>query len=205
MTETDHLTESRGVGPLPPADLADPPPAAQRNWGWIVALGVVLILGGVAAALMPALASIAVEAMVGAVFAVGGVCQVIHAVRTEGWRARAWALVSGALYLLGAALLVLNPLAGLMALTLVMATLFLLDGGLRIAMGLKMRPEKGWGWIAVGGVASAILGALIVALFPGISLTILGLLVAVGLIFEGWGYVFLGLAAKRAQDRGGAA
>ncbi|GMG80919.1 HdeD family acid-resistance protein [Paralimibaculum aggregatum] len=187
-----------GITPVAVIDLRDPPEAVRRNWGWLMAVGIALILGGTAAAAMPMLASVAAELTVGVVFAVAGVCQLVQALRTGGWSASAWCLISALAYLVGAALLLLNPLAGLMALTVVMAVVFLFDGGLRLAMGLKLRPERGWGWITAGGVGSVLLGAIIVLGLPGSSLTLLGVLIAISLIFEGWGFVFIALAARRA-------
>ncbi len=185
------------LAPVPRADLQDPPEALRRNWGWLLALGIALLIGGAAAVLLPVAASIAVELAVGVAMLVGGAIQLVQAVRCEGWRARALALLAGALYLVGGALLLINPLAGLVALTLVMLTVFIVDGGFRIAMALRMRPERGWGWVLTGGVLSALLGAGGVLLFPGISLTLLGIIAGVSLIFEGWSFVFVALAARR--------
>lgn len=196
----------RGGLVLDPADLRDPPEPVCRNWGWLIAIGAVLILGGIVAAAMPVAASIAIEIAVGLVMLIGGIMEVVHAFRTEGWRARGWAILSGAVYLIGGGLLLLNPLVGLVALTLLIVAILTVDGAFRVALGVRMRPERGWGWMVAGGVTTLALAGLIFLLFPGISLTLLGILVAVSLIFEGWSFVFLGVAARRAAkaaERGG--
>jgi uncharacterized membrane protein HdeD (DUF308 family) len=201
MTDLTGRNDGRGrpgLGPLPDGSLDTPPEPLQRNWGWLLALGAALILGGIVALVMPFLASVAIEIAIGAVMLAAGGLQVVQVFRCEGWRARSWAGLSALLYLAGGVLLLLNPLAGLVALTLVIAAIFLVDGFTRLVMGVRMRPERGWGWITAGGALSAALGVAIMLLFPGISLTLLGILVGVSFILEGWSFAFLALAARRA-------
>lgn len=195
MSDTTQTRPS--FGRLDPAELAVPNAVLQRNWGWLLALGIALIVGGTAALVMPFFASAAILYAIAAAMAVGGAFQIVQAFRCEGWKGRGLATLSAILYLAGAVLIALNPLAGLLAIALVIGALFLVDGGFRIAMGLRMRPEEGWGWITLGGVLSAALGVLIALAWPAISLTIVGILAGISFIFEGWGFVFIALAARR--------
>jgi len=197
MTDRPLHDRGRGLGPLGPEDLTDPPEVLRRNWGWLMALGVVLIIGGLAALLLPFFASVAVTGLIAGVFAVAGLVQFFHGFRVSGWRAQAWSAVSGAIYLGGAALIFLNPLSGMVALTVLVAAVFLVDGAVRIAMGIRLRPERGWGWVAAGGVAAALFGGAVIAFMPAISLSLLGIMAGVSLTLEGWGCVFLALAARR--------
>lgn len=187
-----------GMGPLGPDSLEEPPEIIRRNWGWLLALGIVLVIGGLAALLLPFLASVAVLGIIGAVFAVAGLLQFIHGFRVTGWKAQAWSALSGAIYLGGAVLLFLEPLAGLMALSVLVVAIFLIDGVVRIVMGLRMRPQRGWGWVMTGGLASALFAGVVLAFMPQISLTLLGVLAAVSLTLEGWACVFLALKARGA-------
>lgn len=203
MSDTADRTPTKpGLGPLPKDALADPAASLQRAWGWLLALGILLILGGTAAFLAPVAASIAVELVVGAVMLVSGGLQLWQTLGCADWRGRAWSVVSGLVYLVGGVLLLANPLAGVVALTIVMIATLMVDGIFRIALGFRMRPERGWGWIAFGGALTVALAGLLLALFgPELSLTLIGLFVAVSLIVEGWGVVFLAVAARRAARR----
>lgn len=194
---SDRIPTLRRLGP---GDLIDPPACLTRNWGWLLALGIVLVLGGIAAIAAPFLASIAVEGAVGAMMLIGGVLQGVHVWRAGGWRARLWSGVLAAVYLAGGGLLFLNPLAGLVALTLVLLSVLLVDGIARIVFGLRLRPERGWGWMTASGAVSTGLAAVLFLLFPAISLTALGTLAGVALIFEGWSFLFLALAARAGRD-----
>jgi len=199
---TSHRDPVRNLmTPLTDDELVAPSEGARRNWGWMLALGIFLILGGLAALLLPFTATIAVTAAIGVIFFVGAVLQFIHVFRAGDWGARLWSGVSALVYLAGGVLLLLNPLAGMVALTVVAVAVFLIDGIVRIAMAVRMRPERGWGWVLTGGIGSAALAGLILALMPEISLTLLGVLAGVSLILEGWGCTFFALTAREAHRK----
>ncbi len=187
-----------GLGPVRRGALVPPADALHRAWGWLLALGIMLLIGGTAALLMPFLASVTVSAIVGATLLVCGAVQVLHVFSAPGWRAGVWSGLAGALYLIGGGVILADPLAGLVALTLVMIVVFFGQGVVRLVLGLRMRPEQGWGWLAAGGALSAALAVGLFLLFPGVSQSLLGILLGVSLIFEGWGVVFVALAARRA-------
>lgn len=181
-------------------DAARPTEAMKRNWGWMLAIGIVLILTGLLAFALPVVASIAVEAMIGAAFLISGVMQGVHAVRAEGWRARAISIASALLYVVGAGLLLLNPLAGLVALTLVMLSVIAADGVMRVVIGARMRPEKGWGWMIASGVVSVLLAIALFLMFPAVSLTLLGVLLGISFVIEGAAFTAAALAARRTAN-----
>jgi len=187
-----------GLGPVAAAELCDSPEGLRRCWRWLLATGIALVIGGTAAIAMPFIASVAIEAAAGVIMLAGGALQLVQLVSVEEWRAKLWAGLSGLLYIVGGVLLLMNPLAGLIALTLMLAAIFIVDGATRVMLGVKMRPEHGWGWMAAGGLISVGLGLAIVAMAPGISLTLLGLLAGVSFIFEGWSFIFLARALRKA-------
>ena len=171
----------------------------RRNWALMLVLGILLILGGVAAIILPVAASLAVTIAVGAAMLVGGGFKAAHAFRCGGWRCRGWSIASAVLYVIGGLLLLFNPLAGMVSLTLLMIVLIGADGVLRMAMAFRMRPDRGWGWLLAGGIAGLAIAIGMVVLLPWISLTALGIMAGLALIFEGWGFVYLALAARRGE------
>jgi uncharacterized membrane protein HdeD (DUF308 family) len=54
-------------------------------------------------------------------------------------------------------LIILHPIAGTMALGLILAIYFLLDGFAGVAAAREMRPRRGWGWLMFNGVLSLLL------------------------------------------------
>lgn len=168
----------------------------RRNWWLMLVIGILLILGGIGAIVLPVWASLAVTITVGFAMGIAGIAKLIHAFRCRGWRGWAWHVVSGLLYLAGGALLLFDPLAGMVSLTIVMIALIATDSILRIFMALRIRPDRGWGWMLIGGIVGLAIAAAMAAFLPWLSLTLLGVFAGVALIFEGWGFIWFALAAR---------
>lgn len=183
--------------PLPTTPAPRVTEALRRNWWLMLILGILLILGGIAAIVLPVIASLAVAIAVGAALIVGGVFKFVHAVSCGGWRCRGWAMLSAALYVIGGVLLLFKPLVGMISLTMLMIALIGADGVLRSIVAFRMRPEPGWGWMLAGGIAGVLLALAMMIALPWIGLTALGLLAGIALIFEGWGFVAVALASRR--------
>jgi len=169
----------------------------DMGWKGLGTLGVVMVIGGFLAFLNPFAASLAAEAVAGTAFLIAGAMQLVFAVR-DGSKTRGDRWLSGALgvaLILFAVSLVLNPLAGLVTLTALVALFFTVMGALRVALAWHMRPARGWGWLMAGGAMSLVLAALIVLSLPGGALGLLGLFLGIDLTVGG--AVTLGLAWHR--------
>src|SRR6056297_3426065 len=100
---------------------------APVDWRWMLALGIIMLLGGGLAFLNPFIASLTVEAIAGAAFLVAGAVQAWMAFSdaSEDGTARLLNGLLGAALIVLAVLLLANPLAGLVTLTVTVAALFL--------------------------------------------------------------------------------
>ena len=58
----------------------------RRNWGWFVALGVVLTVMGVVGLLFSGALSVVTVIFVGWMFLIGGALEVGHAIFRKGWQ-----------------------------------------------------------------------------------------------------------------------
>ncbi|HYZ25291.1 MAG TPA: HdeD family acid-resistance protein [Geminicoccaceae bacterium] len=170
--------------------------ALSRNWGWLLALGILMIILGVLAIGAPAVATIAVQFALGWILVVGGIAEGIHAFMAQGWRGFLFELLSAVLYLVVGILLLVNPVGGALALTVVLAVFLIVEGIFKIVMALRVRDHSGWGWLLASGILSLILGVLIWAEWPYSGLWVIGLLVGIQLLFTGWALVMLALAAR---------
>ena len=173
------------------------------DWGWkgLLALGLLMLVGGILAFLNPFAASLTVEALAGAVFLAAGIMELWWAVTERQQEPSDRLLMGGlgAMLMLLAVLLLLNPLAGLVTLTFAVALMFVVMGALRMAMAWRMRPVTGWGWIMASGVMSLALAALILLALPEAALGLLGIFLGVDLVMAG--SVTLALAwARRTGD-----
>lgn len=173
----------------------------SEKWGWFLALGIGLILAGIAAIAFPFLSTIAAKVMLGWLFLIGGVLMIIHAFQAPAWSGFLWELLIGVLYLVVGGYLAFFPLTGLLTLAIVLAALFIAEGIFEIVMAYRVSPHEGWVWLLLSGIAAIAVGVLIALGLPGSATWALGLLVGINLLFSGWSYVFLALAGRREHDK----
>jgi uncharacterized membrane protein HdeD (DUF308 family) len=171
--------------------------AFRRSANWVVAFGLALILIGTLAILAPLATGVAIETMVGALFILGGIAELVYATRAAAFGAGPLAAVSGILSLICGLLMVLHPILGLQFLTLLLAGYFLIDGITRIVLAARLRDLPGWGWMLFDGVVTVALAVLIFAEWPISGSWAIGLLVGINLLLTGWAILAAGLAAKR--------
>ena len=169
---------------------------ARRNLALFLALGVLLILGGLASLAAPFVTTLATNVVVGTLFLVLGGFQVAQSFADRGWSGFALHLFGGVLYALAGLVLWLNPLAGALALTVVLAALFVADGALKLLSALRVRPARGWRWLLGSGLLSLVIGAALWAELPGSAAWAIGVLVGLALMMSGWTFIVLALAAR---------
>jgi uncharacterized membrane protein HdeD (DUF308 family) len=153
--------------------------------GWQVVWGVLLILSGVLAVLMPGIAALATALIFAWLLIFGGAFEIVYAVQTRSRNGFGWKLASGILTLaLGIAILIV-PLAGVASLALMVGA-FLFAGGItRTMLAFRMKPQSGWGWILFDGLLSIAVAILIAVGWPQSSLAFIGLLTGFSLIATG--------------------
>jgi uncharacterized membrane protein HdeD (DUF308 family) len=187
--------------PLPPAVdalLGD----LKKNWGWLLALGIAFVVLGTVGIGAAAAFTVATVMLFGVLLLLGAASQVAQALRAKGWKASMPHLLIAVLYLVGGMIMVLDPVGASGALTLLIAGVLIAAGIMRIISSLQMRGSPGWGFLLAGGVASVVLGFLVVSGWPASGLWFIGLMVALELIFSGWAYIFIALAIRRAAQGG---
>jgi len=167
--------------------------------GWHVVWGILLIVAGVLAVLMPGIAALATALVFGWLLVMSGVFEIVYAIQTRGHDGFGWKLASGILTLLLGLAIVIVPLAGVASLALLVGA-FLFAGGItRTMLSFRLRPRSGWGWVLFDGLLSIGLALLIVAGWPTSSLAFIGLLTGFTLISTGVWRIMLRHASTRAE------
>jgi uncharacterized membrane protein HdeD (DUF308 family) len=175
--------------------------AITGKWGWFVALGIgELILGGIASVNLMA-ASLASVLVIGATMAVAGIFQIVHAFSMHGLRGFLFWLLAGIVYAVAGAIILYDPALASFTLSLVVCVFLVAAGAMRIWAGFHMRPAPGWRWIVAAGVLTVCVGIILAAAWPGIGLWLLGAMLVVDLVFQGWGLIAFGLALKARASR----
>ena len=173
-------------------------PVMRPSWKWLLAFGVLLILGGVIALLNPLAASLTATAIAAAAFFVAGVLQIWMGFSgLDGSGSRAGSVILGVLFLLFAVAVMFDPLGGVISLTILLGFFFLMLGLVRLWIGYRLRPRPASGWMMAAGAVSALLGLLILIAVPTGALGILGIFLGVELLSSGFTAVAAALIARR--------
>jgi len=179
--------------------------AVRANRGWFLALGIVLMLCGAAAVMLPVLSTLAATLIIAVALVVSGIAQIIHAFQTRAWRGFFSHLLVGLIELAGGVVIWLNPFAGAFVITAVIGVVFLLQGIAQISLALQLRPHDGWGWVMASGIITVLASIWLFLRTPVIGFFAPGLIVGIALMFEGAAFVAIALAAKGAPAKDGAA
>jgi uncharacterized membrane protein HdeD (DUF308 family) len=174
------------------------------NWGWFLALGIVLVVAGFAAIMFPLVSTIAAKIALGWIFLAAGIVMVIHAFSIQKWGGFLMELLLGVLYLFAGGWLAFFPFTGIVTLTILLAALFLAEGVVEVIMGFRVRPHEGWGWLVFSGLIAVAVGLLIAAELPSSAVWAIGLLVGVNLLSTGISFIVVALAGKRGTAPAGA-
>jgi len=170
----------------------------KKNWGWFLALGILLVIFGFIGLGMMLALTLASVIFLGVLLLIAAVAQIINAFKGKGWKSIAWHVLSAILYGLAGVVIIIDPLVASLIFTLVLGFIILLAGITRIVMAFHIKGAKGWGWPVVSGIISVLLGIMIIAQWPFSGFWVIGLFVAIEMIMSGWSYIFLALAARRA-------
>jgi uncharacterized membrane protein HdeD (DUF308 family) len=171
--------------------------AVREKWGWFLALGIVLVLCGILAIMLPVISTLAATRLIGIIIAVAGAFHIGHSFQAKAWSGFFLDLLIGLIQLIGGLLIWLNPFAGAFAITIVIAWVFLLQGATEIVLSFRVRPKDEWGWLLFSGVISLIAGVWLLSRLPIAGFFAPGLIVGAALLFEGWAFVAISLSARR--------
>lgn len=167
----------------------------RRSWGWILALGVIIVAMGTVGLGSTFLVTLATVVFFGGLLIASGVLQALHGFWQRRWSGFFLDLFCGLLSLVVGVLLVINPAESALALTLVIAAFLLAGGIMRAAAALVIRFPH-WGWLLFDGLVSIALGVMIWKQWPFDGLWVIGLFVSIQLLFSGWSLVMLALSVR---------
>lgn len=187
---------------IPPTG-ADIHAAIQAHWKMFVVEGVVLLILGVLALLVPPLATLGITIFLGWLFVISGVMGLIATFTAHGAPGFWWSLVSALLGIVVGFILLVSPAGGAVSLTLVLIAFFIIEGiaSIMYALDHRREPSGRWGWMLVSGLIDLVLAAIILVGLPGTAAWALGILVGINMIFGGTALLAMGLHARKAAPR----
>jgi len=172
--------------------------AIHEHWVLFLVEGILLVILGLVAIVLPPLATLAFTIIIGWVFLVSGIVGLITTFWARGAPGFWWALVSAIIAIAAGVVLLLWPISGSLSLTLVLIAFFVVEGIASIMYAIDHRNQLSgrWGWMLVSGIIDLILAAIIFAGLPGTAAWALGLLVGINMVFGGAALIAIALAAR---------
>jgi uncharacterized membrane protein HdeD (DUF308 family) len=172
--------------------------AIHRHWGLFLLEGIVLIILGSLAVLLPALASLAATIFFGWILLLSGVMGLISTLRARQAPGFGWSLFSAITGIVAGVVLLAMPVQGTFSLTAVLIAFLFVEGLVSILYALEHRKSATgrWGWMVASGVVDIILGVILLAGLPGTAMWALGLVVGINMIFGGWALTLMALHAR---------
>ena len=176
----------------------------REHWGAYLAEGIILVILGLAAIVVPLLAGIAATLVLGWLFLIAGIVGLIMTFRARQAPGFWWSLLSAVAAIIAGGILLWNPLQGLVTLTLVLIAFFIVDGILMIILSVSHRRELSgrWEWMLFNGIIDLVLAGIIIAGLPGTLAWALGLLVGIDMLFGGVTLIAMALEARSPARQG---
>jgi uncharacterized membrane protein HdeD (DUF308 family) len=169
------------------------------KWGWLLALGMVMAIVGTLGLFLASYLTLASVIIFGAFALIGGSLQLWHGVTAKevGWSGRALHLLVALAYLVFGGILLWDPVSGSISLTLIIAVFLFVLGVSRWVYAWRCR-RRGWHWglIFFGGLMDLFLAAIIIYGWPTTAFWVIGLFVAIEMLFNGWWLVAIALSVR---------
>jgi uncharacterized membrane protein HdeD (DUF308 family) len=173
--------------------------AFRDHWVWLLVLGIAMVILGTFAVSWACLTTITVTAtwLFGFLLLGSGIAEVIHSFWIGRWGGMLFHLLIGIMYALVGFLIIDQPADAAIQLTLLIAIFLMMSGIFRVVFAVSER-FAGWAWISLNGVVTFFLGMLVYKQWPASGLWVIGLFIGIDLIFNGWAWIMLSIAARRA-------
>jgi uncharacterized membrane protein HdeD (DUF308 family) len=174
--------------------------AVREHWKAFLFEGILLSIIGLAAMIVPPLASLAITIFLGWMFLVSGIAGLVATYWARNMPGFWWSLISAALAVLAGGILLARPMQGVLTLTIVIGAYFLAEGVATIMYALEHRKELSgrWSWLLIAGLMDIVIAFFIIAGLPGSAEWAIGLLVGINMLFGGATLIGMALAARNA-------
>jgi len=168
----------------------------HENRKWYLGIGILLVLFGILLLASLPFATLSVVFLFGILMMIGGILHFIAAFKIfRGGSRWLWALF-GILYLVAGYYAFSTPVKTAIVLTNILAIFLIIAGVIRSVNAFILKPLIGWGWILLSGLLTLATG-IIILMSPAAPFWVLGLFLAVDILFQGVNYLTLAAAIKR--------
>jgi uncharacterized membrane protein HdeD (DUF308 family) len=171
----------------------------QTHWKLFLAEGILFIILGLCAVVIPQFFSVAIVVFLGWIILFGGVAHIGRALMFSEMPGFGLWLFMGILQGVVGYLFIAEPAAGVLTLTMLMTLFFALEGITKISLAFMMRPLANWGFILFSGITALVFAVIIWVSWSESAHWLLGLFLGINMIFLGWSLVKISLHHKENQ------
>jgi uncharacterized membrane protein HdeD (DUF308 family) len=170
----------------------------RAHWKFFMIEGVILGLLGLAAIILPQVASVAIEILSGWLLLMSGIVGLWSSFAMRRAPGFGWSLLSAAAGIAAGIILLAWPLSGVVTLTLVLSAFLCLEGIVSIFYALEHRRELSgrWAMLAFSGAVDLLLAGLILSGLPASAGWAIGVLVGINLLMGGIALITMALHAR---------
>jgi uncharacterized membrane protein HdeD (DUF308 family) len=176
----------------------------HAHWRLFLAEGIVLLILGILAIVVPQIATIAAAVFIGWLLLVSGVVGLIATLRMRSAPGFGWSLISAIIGIVAGILLLRSPVSGALSLTLILTVFLAIEGVVSILFALEHKRELSgrWGAMLFSGVVDLFLAGIIFAGLPGTAAWAIGLLIGINLVFGGSALIAMAVHARDSATAG---
>jgi uncharacterized membrane protein HdeD (DUF308 family) len=175
--------------------------AVKAHWKAFLFEGILLVILGIAALILPPLASLAITIFLGWMFLISGIGGLVVTFWARNMPGFWWSLISAALAVLAGMVLLARPMQAVLTLTIVLGAYFLAEGVTTIMYALEHRRELTgrWSWLMISGLVDIVISFLVITGLPSSAEWAIGILVGINLLFGGATLIGISLAARNSN------
>ncbi|MBS0233253.1 MAG: HdeD family acid-resistance protein [Proteobacteria bacterium] len=175
----------------------------QTHWKLFLIEGIILVILGAAAIIVPQIATLTVALFIGWVLLFSGIAGLFTTFSMRPMPGFWWSLLSAVIGIAAGLMLLFSPVTGAISLTIVLVAFFFLEGVASIMFALDHKNELPGTWVMMllSGIVDLVLGGLIFLGLPSSAAWAIGLLVGINMIFGGFALIAMALQARNIDVR----
>lgn len=161
--------------------------AIEKNPSLFIVEGILLIVLGTLAIVLPQLTTIGIGLIVGWVLLVGGFYRFFRSLKLRNELKHLWlALLSSVIAIMAGIYVLSSPVKGIFIMTLLLAVFFLIDGIYSILISLTSKSGEYWSYLLLSGIIAIVLSVLILSGLPYTARWAIGLLIGINMLSYGF-------------------
>jgi len=167
----------------------------RDKWWCFLLLGLALIVLGAVCIIEPLVPSIASVVALGFLLMAAGIAQIVSSFWAGNWSGMLFHILIGVLYAVVGYMIVDEPVVNMVMITKFIAIFLIVSGAFRLISAMVARFQD-WGWVALNGGVTLLLGIIINRQLPEAALWVIGLFIGIEILLNGWAWVMLALGLR---------